>query len=239
MGIGIVLIFWAIAGTIVTGIGCAAMAALATFLTRRVTKHRKKTIIAATLFPVACFVWAGALFFAQAIVNTVLLDRDPGLGDGWYCPLPNGYRVEFIDVTDHGWITNPKTQPDGIIAETDDSISGVRQAQVSGQYILGATDSKAFGSRGDEKHVDGYFIIDTKRRAKDKFASMDELKAAAGKLGITVNLEPIYNVYGRYRWSWFDGFIGILFVGVPFVAFVLLMLWVWKLPREGVAVGQG
>ena len=38
----------------------------------------------------------------QAVVNVVLLHRDIGIVDGFDCPLPNGYALSFIDVTEIG-----------------------------------------------------------------------------------------------------------------------------------------
>lgn len=62
----------------------------------------------------------------------------------WHAPLPNGYQVMMIDVTDQGWVYNPKTQIGSGIFGKEDAVSGVRNLQVAGRYILGATDSKAF-----------------------------------------------------------------------------------------------
>jgi hypothetical protein len=53
--------------------------------------------------------WCGFVF--QAIVNVVLLHRDIGLGDGFECPLPNGYALSFIDTTDIGTVYEPKNRP--------------------------------------------------------------------------------------------------------------------------------
>lgn len=67
------------------------------------------------------------VFGFQAIVNEIVLHRDPGLGDTWHCPLPNGYALLMIDVMDHGWVYNPKTQPGDSVTEREDSVAGVRK----------------------------------------------------------------------------------------------------------------
>jgi len=52
---------------------------------------------------------------------------------------------------------------------------------------------------------------------------MKLIPSAAGQLGIRVSLEPIYRVYSRYRFSWFDVFAGALFLGPVLIGFVLLV----------------
>src|SRR5579872_2218365 len=137
MGIGFVLLLWAVAGTILAGLGAVILGGATAFFTRRVNKGRRRAVSAAILFPFACLAWAGAVFVVQAIVNESVLHRDPGLGDTWHCPLPNGYMITMIDVTDQGWVYSPKTQgPDGALAEQEDAIAGVRMLQVAGRYIL-------------------------------------------------------------------------------------------------------
>ena len=136
MGLGFVLFFWAIAGTILAGIGAVILGVVTGFLTRRVGETRKRAIILASVFPFVCLGWAGVLFLFQAIINGALLHRDAGLGDTWECPLPNGYAITMIDVTDQGWVYNPRTQSGGGIGEQEDAVAGVRTLQVAGRYVL-------------------------------------------------------------------------------------------------------
>src|SRR5213593_5214785 len=107
MGIGIVLLFWAIAGTISASVGALVFGGLTALLTSGAVEGRRKIIVGAFAFPFICLGWAGLVFVFQAAVNGFLLQRDPGLGDTWYCPLPNGYAITMIDVTDQGWVYNP------------------------------------------------------------------------------------------------------------------------------------
>jgi hypothetical protein len=185
MGIGFVLFFWAIAGTIAAGIGSLIFGAIAAFLTKGATGSRKRAIILASTFPFVCLGWAGVLFIFQAIVNGAILHRDPGLGDTWECPLPNGYAITMIDVTNQGWVYNPKTQGDGSIFEKEDAIGAVRTVQVAGRYILGASDSHAASSFGKPTtDPDLYFLIDTQTGKRSNFANSQELGLAASQLGI-------------------------------------------------------
>jgi hypothetical protein len=126
MGIGIVLLFWAILGIVVASIAAATLGCAAAMLTRGVTNGRRKVIIAGSLFPLVCLGWGGAIFVFQAVVNEGLLHRDLGLGDTWHAPLPNGYQIMMIDVTDQGWVYNPKTQPGSSVGEQQDAVAGVR-----------------------------------------------------------------------------------------------------------------
>ncbi len=43
----------------------------------------------------------------QEVINETVHHRDAGLGDTWRCPLPNGYALMMIDVTDQGWVPTP------------------------------------------------------------------------------------------------------------------------------------
>jgi hypothetical protein len=109
MGIGMVLIAAAIVASIMAGMAAVVLGAATWFATKGI-QGRLKVVLTASVFPFVCLGWAGLVFFFQAFVNQELLHRDPGAGDAWQCPLPNGYGILMIDVTDHGWVYNPKTQ---------------------------------------------------------------------------------------------------------------------------------
>jgi hypothetical protein len=232
MGIGIVLMFWAVAGIVVAGLGAATLGCAAAMLTRGVTNGRRKVIVAASLFPFVCLGWGGAVFVFQAVVNEGLLDRDLGMGDTWHAPLPNGYQIMMIDVTDQGWVYNPKTQVSSGIGEQEDAVAGVRNIQIAGRYILGATDSKAFEDLGKETNqVDAYFLLDTQAGKRIQFQSFDALRRKALDLGIEPNLQPINAVYSKFRFSWFDVLAGLLLCLPPVVGLVLLIRWIVRLRR--------
>jgi hypothetical protein len=234
MGIGVVLIIWAVVGTIVASAGVLVVGGTTAFLTRRATRWRRSAIVVACLFPFACFAWAGAVFMFQALVNEGLLHRDPGLGDSWHCPLPNGYSLLMIDLTDEGWVYDPKTQivPDSV-SDQDDAVPDVRTLQIAGRYILGGR-SAGMTRRSDENgdQVNSYFLLDTAAGKYKTFATYEQLRDASLQHGIQPTLEPIYQVYSRYRFTWFDVFVGFLFCAPPLVSGSLLLRWVLRLRRE-------
>jgi hypothetical protein len=172
MGLFVVLIIWSVVGVVLGAISSGGLAAITAFLTRGITQRRRKLIISAALLPFACLAWAGAVFVFQAVVNEGLLHRDLGLGDGWHAPLPNGYEVSFIDVTDQGSICPVARGEDG--CENSPSASGVRSLQMTGPYLLGAADSQWFQHLGQQTSaVDQYFLLDTQDGKKILFTSLD------------------------------------------------------------------
>src|SRR6266516_884685 len=234
MGLGIVLVFWAVVGIVVASVGALTLAGATTLLTRRVSAGRRRAILAAAIFPFVCLGWGACVFVFQAGINEVLLGRDLGIGDTWHAPLPNGYQIMMIDVTDQGWIYNPKTQPSSgvVVGDQEDAVTGARNVQVAGRYILGGTDSKSFEHLGQgSENVDSFFILDTATGKQTKFQTYDELRSRAQELRIDLNPEPINSVYARYRSTWFDLFAALLSFIPPLVGLVLLARWVWHLRR--------
>jgi len=235
MGLGIVLLLWLVVGTVLTAIGAAILAGTTALLTRGITNGRRKVIIAAALLPFVCLCWAGVVFVFQAVINEGLLHRDLGLGDTWHAPLPNGYQIMMIDVTDQGMVYNPKTQPGPGVGEREDAVAGVRNVQVAGRYILGAADTKSFEHLGKEtSQVDTYFILDTLLGKQTRFQTYDALRHGASELGIEPKLQPINTVYSKFRFSWFDVFAGILFCVPPIIGVLVLIRWIVRLRRTRV-----
>lgn len=226
MGIGCVLLVWLLAGAVMATIVAFALA----YSTRRLTKDaigpRKRTIVIAFIFPFFCFVWTGAVFAFQAYINESFLDRDAGITDSWHCPLPNGYAITMIDVADYGWVENERLYPHRARhVEGEGSIGGVRLLQVSGAYILGAADSNWSSRVTDRKgdsNVSFYFLIDTQAGHRSDFSTQEELRTAATKAGLSVDLKPINQVYIKYRYTWFDLLVVIIEI-VPILIFAVLL----------------
>ena len=233
MGLGIVLIFWVVVGTVLACVGAIALAGLTALLTRGVHAGRRRAIVITALFPFLCFGWGGCVFVLQAVVNEGLLHRDLGIGDTWHAPLPNGYQIMMIDVTDQGWVYNPRTQgSDSAVGEQGDAVSGVRNLQVSGRYIFGDSDSKSFEHAGQETNqVDSYFILDTQTGKRTELKTYDDLRSRARDMNVSLNLEPINTVYARFRSTWFDLCAALLFFVPPLLGFSFLIVWIWRLRR--------
>jgi len=209
MGIGIVLLFWLFAGIIAAAIGAVVLAVGMTVLTRKGQEGRRGAIVMSAALPFIGLLWFAGVFVFQATVNAVVFQRDPGLGDAWVTPLPNGYHLTMIDVTDRGWV-HKSTQ-----MEMGPQISDL---QIADRYILARYTSE----------TGGYFLLDTVTGKHQEFADVNQLQMTAKPLGISLNLEPINTVYGRYRNSWFDYLVLLLFLAYPVGA---LVVWVRRVRR--------
>jgi hypothetical protein len=135
MGLGFVLAFWGVIGSVLAGVGALLLRCVAARLTKG-SANRERLVRAATLFPIACLIWAGAVFVFQGAVNRVLLHRDAGIGDGFDCPLPNGYALSFIDITDIGTLYK---QGSHLLwnGTWENAINDVVVMELAGSYVLG------------------------------------------------------------------------------------------------------
>jgi len=228
MGIGFVLVIWAVVGVTVASLGSVVLMAIAKSLTRRAGSSRHAFVLAVGIFPFATLGWAGAVFVFQAVVNTAFLNRDPGAGDYWTCPLPNDYALNFIDTMDNGDLYDSRAQRD--------TVPGVRLLQISDPYILGGASSETFPS--EYSRTDHYFLIDGKARTRQDFATMEALKESAARVGVQVNLEPVDQVYSKYRFTWFDMFAAFLFCAPLVVYAGCLLWWLLRIRRNRPAVLQ-
>ena len=240
MGIGFVLFLWAFVGTILAIVSALVFSGTTALITLGAQNGRKRVILAAGLLPFVCLAWAGTVFVFQAVVNESLLHRDAGLGDSWRCPLPNGYALLMIDLTDHGWVYNPKTQRhDDSVSEGEDAISGVRTLQVAGHFILGSSDSNwSEHLEGNESLIDSFFIIDTTTGKRTTLSDKQALSVAAKQLGIQLDLAPINVVYSKYRFTTFDVFAVFLLLLPPIGTAFFLVKWVARVRRTKRLVTQ-
>jgi hypothetical protein len=234
MGLGVVLIFYAIALMMAATVGAVIFGSISYLLTRQLWPRSKRAILASIFFPYLCVAFAGAWFASYAIINYEVFHRDPGLGDSWETPLPNGYALMMIDTTDQGTVYNPKTQRmGGSVEGQDDAVFGVRQLQISNELIFGARDDGYFGRIGQEsKMVDTYFELNTSKKTHVEFKSLEELRQRATSHGIALNLREFYSVFYDYRTTWFDYLSLAIMVFIPFAGFLLLARWIWRLRRS-------
>src|SRR4051812_22802191 len=112
MGLGFNLVFLAVIGGVLA-MGSAFVLAGGTFLLTRGRRACTILVLSSAALPFVSLAWLGGVFAVQACVNEFFLDRDAGIGDSWYCSLPDGYSVNMIDVTDYGFIAaKDRTRPD-------------------------------------------------------------------------------------------------------------------------------
>ena len=228
------LLFYAVVLTIAACVGAAVFGAMSYGLTRGAQSGRKMAVVASVIFPFACVGFAAVWFVVYAIINSAVFDRDPGLGDSWSTPLPNGYALSMIDTTDQGTVYNPKTQSgDGSIASRNDAVFGVRQLQVSKGLIFGARDTGYFDRIGqDSKVVDTYFELDTNKQTHSEFKTLLELKQQAANEGVQLKLREFASVFGDYRTTWFDYVAGAVLLSVPITGFALLIFFIRRVRRQ-------
>jgi hypothetical protein len=230
MGIGFVLVAWGVIGLILAGIGSLVMRGLVSHLTRGAA-NRGRLLRLTTLFPLVCLIWAGTVFVFQAVINVVFLHRDVGIGDGFDCPLPNGYALSFIDITEIGTLYKPGGHP--LWSDVrDNAVNDVVVLQLAGPYILGGTDSKRLEHFAQNSYAaDSYFVLDTNTGKQTDFKTYKELRQAGQRLNIQPHLTPIDAFYSKYRSSWFDAFSGLLLTVPPLIGAILLTRWVVLLRR--------
>lgn len=233
MGIGFVLLVWTVVGAALASVASLLLGGAVGFLTRdAVSATRKRIIFAARLFPFACLAWAACIFLFQAAINTTLFHSDPGFGDSWNCQLPDGYALLMVDTPDEGVVYNPKTQPmDGTVIDQNDATDRVRVIQISGSYIFGGSGKPVTQSDAENNQVPSYFLLDTLTGKQSTFLTYNALRAEAHRLGVDLDLQPIYAVYSKYRFTWFDLVAALLLFLPPLIFVILLARWTIKLRR--------
>jgi hypothetical protein len=237
MSLFVVTIFYAAALLALAIIGSVVLGTVAYLLTRPARSGRKRAVIASALFPFASIAFAAVWFFTYAFINGAVFHRDPGLGDSWETPLPNGYALMMIDTTDQGTVYNPKTQGGSdSVASREDTEFGVRQLQVSGNRIFGARDSGYFNRIGqDSNAADTYFEIDADKGKPVEFKSLTELRQHAAAEGVALDLRSFEAVFGDYRTTWFDYLAGAILLIIPGIAFVALARLVRRIRKSALA----
>lgn len=195
-------------------IGCLVLRRVAAGFVSGSSRSRTLLLRAVTVFPFACLFRAGGVFVFSAGVNVSRLHRDIGIGDGFDCPLPNGFALSFIDRTDVGTVYSPNGRP--LWSEVQESaVDDITVMQLAGPYILGGVDSHKREHFEEEISApNSWFLLNTKTSERTDFETLDGLKESARR-DIALSLVPIGDLYSKYRFTWFDAFAGALLVGPP------------------------
>jgi len=231
MGIIVVLLFYLVVFCLAAGFSAAVLATATYLYLKRQPAHRTRWAVAMAAFPFACVAYSGIWFVGYAAINDIVFHHDPGLGDGWYTDIGNGYAIDFIDVTDQGKV-HPTRGADRGLSDPD-GISGVRRIQVAGPRIFGSEDRNHFSHLGQESNAEtSFFSIDTATHKITRFQTEEALRTYASQQGTSLALRPIYNVYSQFRFSWFEPIAGLALVIPPAVAFAWMIRRIYLIRRE-------
>ena len=194
MSIGCVLAFGAIAGTI-AAIGAACVLTLIVFLIRRRrTSIRWWWLVIAAALPFVLLAYAGGAFSAYALWCETVRGVDPGIGDLWLVPLPNGWRFAMIDTPEEGYLTS---------RSGEQIHPGITRIGVRGDYV--------FGQDGDT-----YFFIDTKSERDETLTAESDLLRKMRTIGATRDdLDAAVMFYGWRRWTIADALAAIVMAIPP------------------------
>ncbi len=229
MGPMFILMFWALAATVLSVIGGAVLGGTVWLLTRKLIRGRKRAITIAALLPAAGFAY---LFCCVAIfaIWSMAQGKDMGWGDSWDTAVLANYNIEMIDVTDHGVLYNraDKNVSDGdgslhFNPSDRDVIDGVRRLQVADPYIFGAVGPDDFARQGAPSPENRFFIMDTRSNSRTDYPSLADLDNAARSLRSPLALQPTEAVYNQHRYSRLDLLLGGLLALPPIVVAIILV----------------
>ncbi|MPS63347.1 hypothetical protein [Chryseobacterium sp.] len=193
MGIGFVILFHLIAIFILSFIIGIIAVIIVSFILDKQKRTRK-------LFFAFCAPFIGfyTLYICAFIGSTIISQTkgiDIGIGDTWYVPLNNSYKLLFIDIPDYGSISDKNT---GEIFLSD--ISEIEQRN---DLIFGKMSS------------DEYFLFNTETRELSKFESEKGLTSSSGNQKLS--LKNVYDFYSERKseargyWFYLIGILSLLF----------------------------
>ncbi|HST12562.1 MAG TPA: hypothetical protein VLL05_19460 [Terriglobales bacterium] len=191
IAIGMFLLFCAVV-VILSGAVGFIFACLTAVSIKGVTGKRCVTIAVTNALP----------FFCLALVLTPLVLVVAGLRSGSFpgsCALPNGYSLMMTAASEPGWVYSPRNEATPkSVAWQKDGVDGVELLQVAGRYIVGGRNSRGWRPSTSVVEVDSYFLLDTETANLTTLSTFQQLQGTAEQLGIQLNLERVYIVYGTY-----------------------------------------
>jgi hypothetical protein len=201
MGIGFVLVFWAlILGVLAIPFSIAL--GLWSWWNHRSAAGpaRVLKILAAAALPFLLLGYGGAAFGVYAIWCEAIRNVDAGIGDSWRVPVGNDHYFCMIDVPDHGYLLKGGCTGSPIV-------DGITELGVAGDLVFGKSESS------------GPFMLDTRSGALQNVASMD---AALARVTPRPTLRTADEFYNDHRWGQAD-LIAAVLIAVPAVA--VAMAW--------------
>jgi hypothetical protein len=198
VGIGLVAVFWVLAGVVGGGLLSGTVWVLSL---RTPAELRKRRATFAFLLPFGCLAWAcpaGLLWIGWGALTG--FNAQFGIGDSWEVALPNGYRLLFIDVDDRASIHGPAAD----IAV----VGGVTSVAAKGSFVYG------------QARRAGFVLDTTSGRLEvgedSSFLQSRNLDAAV--------LVPVGQYPGRPRTS----LDNIVLVGLLLIPPTVMAAWVWQ-----------
>jgi hypothetical protein len=206
MGIGIVIIAHLFLIFILCSIISVFTSAITYFISNKIKRTRK--IVFAGISP---FVLFYALYFF-GLFGLIIISRvknvDVGIGDTWYVPLSNNYRLLFIDMVEYGDIEkNGKTV-----------ISEISLIQQNNNKIIGKT------------RQNNYFSYDTKTNELKE--NLTEKEMISQNLDINPRLISAIDFY-QNKWNDVFWFWLIIIGAISLILSLSLLLLLGKLILRG------
>ncbi len=169
-------------------------------------KGKKRKTIIAFCSP---FIWLYSMYFI-ALIGSIFVSQiknvDEGIGDYWYAPLNEKYKISFIDLPEQAYIEDEETE---IIDEID-------KVQLIGNKFIGKTFNNKF------------FLLDLKTNKVTVIESEKELKTLLKNQKI--HFIKAYDFYNLKKWEVAGnsliivGVISLVFSTCFIVLFATLML---------------
>ncbi len=135
MGIGVVLLFWFALFGLMAAVASVFLGVASYLIQARLGRPvLRKWVVTFVLFPFLTVGYVAVAFAAYATWCEKVRHVDPGIGDSWQVPLPNGYRLVMIDRPDQAFIESKERRQH----------SGIRQLAVAGDAIYARDASSLF-----------------------------------------------------------------------------------------------
>ena len=165
---------------------------------------RRKFLWSCFRRPFLLIPWTLLVFIAYSYANGIIFHRDNGLGVDIHVPLSDGYLLGCVNYNS-GYTLTPETTVGTFPSRISGTVYGVNGLQMAGPFILGSS-LTSYPTRFDLWRWSSgtYFLLDTRTRSVATFSTLDELLGAASSKGIEISLESPFDLYSRYRRTWFD-----------------------------------